>query len=457
VVASGTEAGAPRRRGATQQLDQPSFMRSVDLECDIIPGRRAHCAILAPPEIDVGTPCTAVSSARLSSLSDRSSSASELPVCVVVPAYNRADRLERSLASVWAQRPVRPKEVIVVDDHSTDDTAAVATSLGARVVRHTENRGPAEARNTALHATNCEWIAFLDSDDEWLPHHLAHLWSIRGQHALVGGSAYYLTGDGRGDRFSGPVSRRPMEFRSPDRLISTHNFFTTSGSMVRREAALAVGGFHKWWGAEDFDLWLRVLEQHTGICSRCVTVLYHIHDAQLSVHTERMLKEHREVVKAHIDRTGRSAEMLERWEATVAWDRLRAAQAAGRHRDALRYIPDVLSGRQRLIGLASQLWLRVRVRRRKSRLDRRGRPSIALLLRGADERAAVLRILRDPPVRDLSARATRVVLFDLLRHPAGLVITATTPQAALLRLAGNRAIPARRVMSGSFRLDHLVI
>ena len=110
-----------------------------------------------------------------------------------------------------------------------------------------------------------------------------------GDHALVGGSAFYRTSDGNGDRFFGPVTRKPMEFESPDRLISTLNFFTTSGTMVRRDAALAVGGFHNWWGAEDFDLWVRVLEQYTGICSRRVTVFYHIHDAQLSLQADRML------------------------------------------------------------------------------------------------------------------------------------------------------------------------
>jgi glycosyltransferase involved in cell wall biosynthesis len=375
----------------------------------------------------------------------------EIPVCVVIPAYNRTRQISRCLSSVWAQHRLRPKEVIVVDDHSTDDTAAVAASLGARVIRHTENLGPAQARNTGLQATNCEWIAFLDSDDEWLPHHLAHLWSIRGEHALVGSGALYRSSDGRGDRYFGPVARKPMEFASPDRLISTLNFFTTSGSMVRRDAALAVGGFHRWWGAEDFDLWVRVLERYTGICSRCVTVFYHMHDAQVSLQAERMLEEHRKVVRAHLDRTGNSPAMLERWEATVAWDRLRAAQAAGRPRRALRYVPDVLAGRQRLIGLASQFWLRFRVRRRTYRLDQDGGPSIAVLVRGEAERSALLRALNSGAVRDLSDLTASAALVDLLRRPAGLVITSTRLQIAVLRLTGNRAVLARRVTVESAR------
>lgn len=344
-------------------------------------------------------------------------------------------------------------EVMVVDDHSSDETGAVAALLGARVIRHTENRGPAEARNTGLAATDCEWIAFLDSDDEWLPDHLAHLWSIRGGHALVGAAAFYRTNDGNGDRFAGPVTRQPMHFASPDRLISTLNFFTTSGTMVRRDAALAVGGFHKWWGAEDFDLWVRVLEQYTGTCSRRVTVYHHMHDGQVSLQAERMLHEHRQVIRSHLQRTGNRPVMLERWEATVAWDRLRAEQGAGRWRGAMRYVPQLICGPQRPIGLASQFWLRFRVRRRASRLEKHGGPSIAVMVRGEAERNAVVHALDNRAVRDLSTLATSAALVDLLRRPAGVVVAATTLQIGLLRLTGNRAVPARRVISGAFRPD----
>lgn len=372
-----------------------------------------------------------------------------LPVCVVIPAYNRATELGRSLASVWAQRPNLPAEVIVVDDHSTDDTAAVADSLGARVIRHAENRGPAAARNTALRATACEWVAFLDSDDEWLPHHLAHLWEIRDGHALVGGGAYYLTSDGSGDRFAGPVTRRPMQFTSPDRLISTLNFFTTSGSMVRRDAALDAGGFGRWWGAEDFDLWLRVLEHHTAVCSRQVTVLYHIHPEQLSGQAERMRAEHRRVVQAHIERTGHSAAMLERWEGTVAWDAFRADAASGRRRAALGHLRRAVSNRQRMIGVGTQVLLRVRARRRTSRLGPDGGQSIALLIGDDGERGAVIDALSGRSVRDLSALAPASAALALLRHPAGVAVTTSRLSAGLVRLTGTRTVPAHRVRTGA--------
>src|ERR1700687_2586342 len=73
-----------------------------------------------------------------------------LPICVILPVYNRAYLLERALASVWSQSATRPAEVRVVEDGSDDAPPEVARRLGARVVRHPENRGLAAARNTGL-------------------------------------------------------------------------------------------------------------------------------------------------------------------------------------------------------------------------------------------------------------------------------------------------------------------
>ena len=94
-----------------------------------------------------------------------------LPVTVVIPAWNRARELPAALASV-ARQTAQPAEVVVVDDGSTDRTAEVAAAHGARVVRHEENRGVSAARNSGIAAASHDWIAFVDSDDEWLPRHL---------------------------------------------------------------------------------------------------------------------------------------------------------------------------------------------------------------------------------------------------------------------------------------------
>jgi len=95
-------------------------------------------------------------------------------VSVVLPCFNREDRVGEALRSVLDQSP-RPCEVLVVDDGSTDRSAAVAASFGPPVrVLRTPNRGPSAARNLGLQEARGRWVAFIDSDDRWLPSKLAY-------------------------------------------------------------------------------------------------------------------------------------------------------------------------------------------------------------------------------------------------------------------------------------------
>jgi glycosyltransferase involved in cell wall biosynthesis len=100
-------------------------------------------------------------------------------VSVVIPTYNRAHLIERTVASVLAQETA-PTEIIVVDDGSTDDTARVLAAMGSAVTAISKvNEGGAAARNAGVAAANTDWIAFLDSDDLWLPDHLTRLLAAR--------------------------------------------------------------------------------------------------------------------------------------------------------------------------------------------------------------------------------------------------------------------------------------
>lgn len=93
-------------------------------------------------------------------------------VSCVVPVFNGAPFLQDAIASIEAQS-WRPIEIIVVDDGSTDGTPDVIGAMGTRVhALRQENAGPAAARNAGLRLARGEFVAFLDSDDEWLPHKL---------------------------------------------------------------------------------------------------------------------------------------------------------------------------------------------------------------------------------------------------------------------------------------------
>ena len=94
-------------------------------------------------------------------------------VSVVIPTYNRSQFIEQAVQSALAQT-YRDLEVIVVDDGSTDDTpirvaALMAGDSRVRYERHPVNRGAQAARNTGIRVAGGEYVALLDSDDEWLP------------------------------------------------------------------------------------------------------------------------------------------------------------------------------------------------------------------------------------------------------------------------------------------------
>src|SRR5262245_38190413 len=97
-------------------------------------------------------------------------------ISVVIPVYNRARIIARALKSVQEQTH-QNWEAIVVDDGSTDDTVEIVTDLAQldnriRVIRQDKNRGAQAARNVGIRAARGEWVAFLDSDDLYLPNSL---------------------------------------------------------------------------------------------------------------------------------------------------------------------------------------------------------------------------------------------------------------------------------------------
>lgn len=97
-------------------------------------------------------------------------------VSVIIPVYNRGKLIENAVHSVLAQT-YQGFEIIIVDDGSTDDTSTLAASLAKEdqrihYLQHDTNRGAQAARNTGIQAAKGEWIAFLDSDDQWLSNSL---------------------------------------------------------------------------------------------------------------------------------------------------------------------------------------------------------------------------------------------------------------------------------------------
>lgn len=126
-------------------------------------------------------------------------------VSVVIPAYNRAGSIRAALQSVQRQTH-EDWEAIVVDDGSHDDTPELVEQLARedsriRLIRHEANRGAQAARNTAIHAARGAWIAFLDSDDQFLPHSLESRFELATEQKVsVVHSNCYMIGTGDSPR-----------------------------------------------------------------------------------------------------------------------------------------------------------------------------------------------------------------------------------------------------------------
>lgn len=140
-------------------------------------------------------------------------------ISVVVPLFNKRDEVGATLRSVLAQT-LRPKEIIVVDDGSTDGSAEVVRAIGSPLVQLLvqSNAGVCVARNRAVAEARGEYIAFLDADDCWEPGYLAEIAALIAEFPGCGiySTAFWVL-DGRG-RFPVPC---------PDRRGVVDNFFAT--------------------------------------------------------------------------------------------------------------------------------------------------------------------------------------------------------------------------------------
>lgn len=227
--------------------------------------------------------------------------------------HDRADLLALALASVAAQT-LAAAEVIVVDDGSSDDSAEVAERLGSTVIRQPAG-GVSAARNRGLRAASARFVAFLDSDDEWHPGHLAALMAAAPGRALVSTAA--LSTDGA---LIGSQRRRPLELSSPDRLLWPDNPVVTSAVLVDRTIALDAGGFDEALRhSEDLDLWARILERGEGVVLPVVTVRYRTHSGQTSLDVEAMRSGAGRLLGRVSAATARAVAVRDQW------DRLRAA------------------------------------------------------------------------------------------------------------------------------------
>lgn len=206
-------------------------------------------------------------------------------VSVIIPTYNRAGTILRAVESVLSQ-DYAPLELIVVDDGSEDESPALLKSLAdsGRVTLLTQsNQGVSAARNAGLRQAGGSLLAFLDSDDEWLPGKAQAQVDFFTRHpaeVLVQTQERWI----RKGRRVNPGRRHRK--KAGDIFLESLELCLISPSavMLRRSLLDEVGLFDEnLLAAEDYDLWLRILARHpAGLIDRELVIRHGGHPDQLS-------------------------------------------------------------------------------------------------------------------------------------------------------------------------------
>ena len=208
---------------------------------------------------------------------------------IVIPTFNRSHTLNRALTSVKKQS-FQDFQLWVVDDGSTDDTYTLLKKWQKHfhkgqmhILQNESNQGVSAARNRGIVAGKATWLAFLDSDDEWLPSKLQQQmeWiKHHPQHLLIHTEEIWIRNGGR-------VNQKKKHTKKGGRIFS-HNLdmcrISPSSAIIQRAFLKSIGLFREDFPVcEDYELWLRLCAQtDTGFIETPLIIKYGGHEGQLS-------------------------------------------------------------------------------------------------------------------------------------------------------------------------------
>lgn len=211
-------------------------------------------------------------------------------VSVIIPCYNQAHFLPKSIESVLSQ--THPgTETVVVDDGSRDSTAEVMARYRGIVCVRQENRGLAEARNAGFRASSGEYVIFLDADDRLTPNAVESHLSCFAKHPEAG----FVVGDIDHIATDGSYRESPrwpiVEANHYEELLKVNHVANTIAVMFRRPVLQAVGGFKQSFAAAaDYELLLRAARSFPSAHHRTVVAQYRRHTTNMSRNGALMLR-----------------------------------------------------------------------------------------------------------------------------------------------------------------------
>jgi glycosyltransferase involved in cell wall biosynthesis len=226
-------------------------------------------------------------------------------VSIIIPTYNREQLLGRAIQSALAQT-YQDFELIIIDDGSTDNTDRLVKSFNSekiRYIRHKKNKGPAAARNTGIRSAKGNYIAFQDSDDEWMPEKLEkqmRAFATAPPEVGVVYTSYYLaTNKGKRVRpFLGLAPKDGDVFCS----LLKGRFVLPSTIIIKKECFERVGVFdERLLPIEDYELFLRFSKYYHFKCINEPLVLYYLQPDSVSKNKSARIKPYKLILEMYFE------------------------------------------------------------------------------------------------------------------------------------------------------------
>jgi glycosyltransferase involved in cell wall biosynthesis len=293
-----------------------------------------------------------------------------MTLSVVIPTYNRRHVLGTAIDSALSQQGCGPVEVVVSDDRSTDGTTDwLATTYAGRPVRVLTNqgmKGPAGGRNTGIRAARGELVALLDSDDAFLPGHLAAAADVLRRFpdvdVVFGRARYERNGvpeDYMGPNFDRKLAAAPTVHRDDQVVVFGDGFFShllaygcwfNLSTVVMRASAARELMNEQLRISEDYEFWVRLSRRHRFACLLQPQIRYTLHDENISFEADHQAAGHAprliqalQVMRGYPGMAASDLALIDRQMADILFDwawRCRQAgnwrQAAGLHWQSLR-------------------------------------------------------------------------------------------------------------------------
>jgi glycosyltransferase involved in cell wall biosynthesis len=261
-------------------------------------------------------------------------------VSIIIPCYKQARFLAEAIESALRQ-DCPSKEVIVVNDGSPDDTRDVALGFREKIVYlEQENRGLSGARNAGIRASTGEYLAFLDSDDVYLPHALTSLASYLATHpdiALACGDAFLFNE-------TGTLGLKSAQSGKPDNPVNfrweTVRYCPTPSTvMIRRSCFETAPLFEETVkeGGEDWLMWVRLSLDFNMAYLDQPLICYRLHGLNATSNTERINRGNRQAAAFAVE-SPRLPEYPRPFRARLLFYRFATLWRMGPRSDAARYL-----------------------------------------------------------------------------------------------------------------------